>query len=1550
MASADASSSKLSINSIPSFSGKKEDFDDYEFLMLAFFDGLGCKHVVENPPTQKSESSGGDGKKTDEQMSKEAFSIILRSVTAKQRVQLRDIPAGNSYLAWAKLKATYGVVESTDSAESLYDQVRHLKKSNKQSLDDFLAAFDLLVAKLKVAGDEMSPLQQKYHLLQALSFDEKWKEDVAHVQRSQHDGSWDRPKLEKYLRSQENVRLSRAASALASKPDEQAHWNHEQRGRGARGGFRGRGRGGGFNPDFKRNEQNNGGNNRGNFRGGRGAYRGNSQTPQRQLNDGAKAGGDDARETRTCFYCNRKGHISRDCFKKQKDKERAMHAHDNGDANGDDEENEEFSFMVSEREVHTITEYVDVSFHAHVASTEWVLDTGASRHFTCDRSLLSDIKTISPVTVDSTNGTSTFSITGKVKLNINGKSCTLNDVAYVEDFKVNLISVSRITEKKYIVSYDDKEAIIRRKGSNKTLYTVPKRGKIYIHSETADKVYLAGDHEQTRVDVYHDDVSVTDDGSPDEDVSVTNDGSSDDVDVATEGSLDEEDEKEVDPEAEKVNDGPKEADKSHNDSVTIEQMKREMRMLHRRYGHVSYGNLWKLIKHDSVIGVSRALRKLSTRIIDELVKEECQGCLLGKFNRLPMTGIIKWHANDVMDVWVSDVIGPMSIQSLGSHEYVLTHLDVKTKRVMVSLMKHKRDAAGITMCAIKKAQLLLSKVLKRFHSDGGGEFINKELELFFDSQGTEQTHTTLDTPQHNSLAERVGRTLLEMVKSLLHHAGAPMYLWGEAFMLAAYLLERRISNAHSFKTPFELWFNRKPNVSRLHVFGCDVYYYEHKKNREFKLGAASRRGVFLGYEKHNDTYFRIYDVETRKIVITREVKFFDDKFMNAILLRDEEKKEMGVNDEKLQSENEKVQQQFTADDFVDDVDYVDIERIFENVAYNQPIAEVNVAAGNQQPIHQQNDEAVNQQAVVDQQVNNVAVENNANNDNSRQRLVRNRVPPKEIYVTKDHRIKNKREKKNEQAMMSNDDDEPKSYHEAVNGADAKHWKAAIKDELDSMKTNHVFETVTRKSDMNVIQCRWVFKKKKDVKGVITRYKARLVAKGYNQQYGVDYSETFAPVMNQRSFRVLLALGVISGDCEIDQMDIKTAFLNATVKEDIYVSAPDGVTLNSDKVLKLKRALYGIKQAPKEWNANINAFFIEQLGFKPCIKDTCLYFKRSQNKKTMMIGLFVDDVTSVYRKCDKSEWLFYKNIMKKKYDVSDLGRVHHILGMRVRFEGDKLYIDQQVYVNEKLKAFDMNNCRELAVPESSVQLVAAAENELLDEKQTSFYKSITGALIYAVTSTRPDIAHAVNMLARHMAKPGSVHLDAARRVLRYLQGTQTFGLMYEKTSDEKQSEKMSDEQLIIITAFTDSDWGGDRDGAKSTSGYCIFINGNLISWQTKKQPTVALSTAEAEYMAAVEVVKEVMWLQQLLGELHCKVKTPIEVFIDNQSAIAIAKDDVQHDRTKHINIKYHFVKEEVKNKNIELIYVRSENNVADIFTKAVEPKKFAKFSSQLMKRL
>jgi hypothetical protein len=515
-------------------------------------------------------------------------------------------------------------------------------------------------------------------------------------------------------------------------------------------------------------------------------------------------------------------------------------------------------------------------------------------------------------------------------------------------------------------------------------------------------------------------------------------------------------------------------------------------------------------------------------------------------------------------------------------------------------------------------------------------------------------------------------------------------------------------------------------------------------------------------------------------------------------------------------------------------------------------------------------------------------------------------------------------------------DEPLTYQDAIKSEHKEEWIKAMLDEWQSLIDNGTWTEVDRTDDMNVVGVKWVFKVKKNEDGVITRYKARMVAKGYTQEYGIDYHETFAPVLKYKTLRIILALSVGVDVC-IEQMDVKTAFLNADVHEDIYVLVPDGMKLKvgNGKVLKLKKALYGIKQAPHEWNKNINAFLLS-IGFRRCLMDTCLYIKISRSGKMIIIGLFVDDITVSYHKCDLEEWMSMKVLMKLKYKLSDMGDIHHVVGMRVKKREDgTVWIDQATYIDEKLREFGMDQCKPMSTPET---ITRNSENDdELSEEDMSLYRQMVGSLIYASTSTRPDIAHAVNVATRHMRQARHSDMVNMKRTLRYLCGTKEYGLHYRGVLGD----------VMKIEAYSDSDWGGDREDRKSTSGYVVLVNGNVVSWCVKKQRVVAMSTAEAEWIALNECVREVVWIVQLMGELGVKVQQPVTVYEDNQSTIKICENDVMHDAMKHVAMAYHWVREQVKEKKIELQWVASHDQLADIFTKSLGRVAFERIRNVLM---
>ena len=699
-----------------------------------------------------------------------------------------------------------------------------------------------------------------------------------------------------------------------------------------------------------------------------------------------------------------------------------------------------------------------------------------------------------------------------------------------------------------------------------------------------------------------------------------------------------------------------------------------------------------------------------------------------------------------MDIMVADVVGPIKNPTYDDKRYILQLVDVHSRRLFNAIMEHKNDSSGIIIRTIKNLQVQTGLKLKRFHSDGGGEFVNKELKLFFNENGTTQSTTVPYTPEHNSIVERMNRTELEMMKSMMHHCGAPVWLWGEASMYAAYLLNRRITNINNKKTPYELFDKKKPDLGHIHVFGCDVYYYNNKVHRDSKLDITSVNGVFVGIEKNNDSYYRVYDIAKNEIVITKDIKFFDNYFSVVKKLHVE-----SLKDDELHREINKLA---PSDDYISD-DYTaeQLAELFRNNDNNNN-PDNNEQANNENERsdreQNENEEDININGGNDSQINinnndnkNDSPENNKNNTtlrfSSRERK------PVQRFINEVHIIQ---------------EDEPITYTQAVNSQDGLEWKKAITEELQSLEKNNTWSYVNKNSDMNIIGCKWVFKKKRDMNGKVQRYKARLVAKGYNQEYGVDYGETFAPVLKYKSLRIILALAAIH-NLELQQLDIKTAFLNAEVKENIYVELPEGINIKDkikNQVLKLNRALYGIKQAPKLWNDNLNKKLIS-IGFKPCLKDTCIYVKKSKNNNNILLGIFVDDILSAYDKVDEKEWIIIKKVLGEVYDLSDLGELHHILGMRVKKNKDSIYLDQSVYVRDKLKLYNMQECKSQSTPEELIKLIKCEENELLDDKLVTVYRGIVGSLIYASISTRPDITHAVNMLSRFMSRPGKNHLNA-----------------------------------------------------------------------------------------------------------------------------------------------------------------------------------------------
>lgn len=396
------------------------------------------------------------------------------------------------------------------------------------------------------------------------------------------------------------------------------------------------------------------------------------------------------------------------------------------------------------------------------------------------------------------------------------------------------------------------------------------------------------------------------------------------------------------------------------------------------------------------------------------------------------------------------------------------------------------------------------------------------------------------------------------------------------------------------------------------------------------------------------------------------------------------------------------------------------------------------------------------------------------------------------------------------------------------------------------------------------------------------------------------------------------------------MDVKSAFLNGYLDEEVYVEQPMGYVNKNhgEKVLKLKKALYGLKQAPRAWNSRIDVFFREN-GYVQCPHEHSLYMKVNSNGDVLLICLYVDDL--IFTGNNSHMIKEFKKAMTQEFEMTDIGLMSFFLGIEVKQNNEGIFISQEAYAKEILKRFNMNNCKPVSTPiECGVKLSKIGEGQVID---ATLFKSMVGSLRY-LTCTRPDILYSVGLVSRYMEEPKISHLQAAKRIFRYIQGTISHGLFY------------SSSQNSHLVGYSDSDWGGDLDDRKSTTGFVFFMGNTAFTWFSKKQPIVTLSTCEAEYVAASSCVCHAIWLKELLKEIHLHHDEVIKICVDNKSAIALAKNPVHHERSKHIDTRFHFIRDHVKKKEIELTYVKSSDQVADIFTKPLKVDLFNKFKMLL----
>ncbi|KAK8540067.1 hypothetical protein V6N12_046360 [Hibiscus sabdariffa] len=449
-------------------------------------------------------------------------------------------------------------------------------------------------------------------------------------------------------------------------------------------------------------------------------------------------------------------------------------------------------------------------------------------------------------------------------------------------------------------------------------------------------------------------------------------------------------------------------------------------------------------------------------------------------------------------------------------------------------------------------------------------------------------------------------------------------------------------------------------------------------------------------------------------------------------------------------------------------------------------------------------------------------------------------------------------------------------------------KRAVEEELAALEKNTTWTVTDLPPGKEVVGCKWIFGIKFNLNGSVQWYKARLVAKGFTQTHGIDFTETFAPVAKLNTVRVLLSIAV-NNDWSLHQLDVKNAFLNGHLDEEVYMKIPPGLqTLGgSKKLCRLHKSLYGLKQSPWAWFEQFTRVIVRN-RYKQSLADHTLFIKKNSNGKKAILLVYVDDI--IITGDDDGEISRLKELLNSEFETKDLGPLRYFLGMEVARSTARLVISQRKYVLDLLKEADLLGCKPTETL-MDINLKFGSTTSSFPHKDR--FQRIVGKLIY-LSLTRPDIAFPVNVLSQHMSDPNEENMAATYRVLRYLKQTPGHGLIFKKSSYRS------------IEVFTDSSWAGDLTDRRSTSGYCTFLWGNLVTWRT-------------DYF---------------------------ELLSDNNSAIQIAKNLVQHDRTKHVEINRHFIAEKIKNGTAKLFYIPSDGQLADILTKALPKPAFDSFKCKL----
>ena len=975
---------------------------------------------------------------------------------------------------------------------------------------------------------------------------------------------------------------------------------------------------------------------------------------------------------------------------------------------------------------------------------------------------------------------------------------------------------------------------------------------------------------------------------------------------------------------------PKES--GNRDYANVASEKMTISEAHRKLGHIAHAAVKHAISNGYITGIE----------LDEDSKPEfCEACEKAKSARQPFpkesdTRATKYGERVHWDLW-----GPASVKSLNGHSYVAARIDDATRETMLYFQNKKSE----TFESYKRDEAYIftqfGNQIKVSRSDKGGEFTGKEITHHQDMKGTIREFSVHDSPPQNGVAERGMRTRAERARALLIASGLPRFLWEEAMRHTTWLQNRTPTRALDRKTPYEMKNKKKPHLGGIQEFGVAAYVKDLKAG---KLDARAQVGRFVGYDSESKGY-RIYWPGKRSITVERNVIFnqndvrsnesvtipsgdvLSEGEMNKVIqnsesnINDNEKPENNPNTpEHTQSEHEKDdpnQEQdsntipFPTVSESDNEPKENSEDVEQTQVYGRGQRVPPKPQGTYKKMHFGLAAAITQDQPLDEEESIVVPP-----DDDEQAFAD--LPP-------------------DFALIGGLNSEPANIDEALRGPDAQKWQEALDYEINQLEKMGTWVVEDLPAGHAAIPCTEVLKIKRGPDGEILSYRVRIVAGGHRQVEGINYTETFSAAAKMPTVRTVLA-NAAEQDWEIEHIDVKSAYLNATLDEVIYMKAPRGVLKpgQEGKVMRLLKGLYGLKQAGRRWYLEMSKTFIKDMGYDRSRSDHSVFYKKKGEEHTI-VAVATDDMAVTSKRKADIEW--FKSEIKKRWDITDHGPIKWFLGFEIRRDRESrtISINQRAYIERMVEKFSLTNAKKVTTPmepnvQFSVDQSPSTTNQLARMKGVPYSEAI-GSVLWPVVVSRPDAAYAIGILAQFIQNPGSAHWEALKRLITYLGWTKDYWLTFGGRSK------------MLVEGFCDADWATNKH-RHSISGYSFHFGCGAISWSSKKQYIIALSSTEAEYIAQTHAAKEALWLRSFIDEVRGTGGGPITINCDNQGAIALAKDNKFHSRTKHIDLRYHFIREAVEDEKIVVNYVPTDENVSDALTKALPRPKFTRFIEML----